>query len=337
MTTWHSSLYQHWYAVARTSEMSDRPLAVTVLDTHIALARDGAGGWIALEDRCPHRHAPLSSGCVREGGLACPYHGWRFGPDGALREIPGLPSAATMPALRVRAFPVQEFDGFLWLRPAGEGLDAPPRMIRETDPRTRRFQWQTRWSANVVDAMENFLDPMHTHFIHAGLVRSDSKRVQSTAIFQGTGSGFTVDYANMPSQSGLLYRLFESRRTAEYAHFDAPGCTRIEYQYENGSRILFDLHFTPRNETETDVFTALHVEGRWAPEWLVRLFVWPLLRKVNNQDAAMLLLQSNNIRRFGSRHGAVTELDIVRRALEEFWGRGECPDASARRELELML
>ncbi|WP_237653814.1 Rieske 2Fe-2S domain-containing protein [Xanthomonas graminis] len=41
-----------------------------------------------MEDRCPHRHAPLSAGCASGDGLACPYHGWRFGRDGALRAIP---------------------------------------------------------------------------------------------------------------------------------------------------------------------------------------------------------------------------------------------------------
>jgi len=139
--------------------------------------------------------------------------------------------------------------------------DQPNALVRATDPATRRFQWHTCWPANVVDAMENFLDPMHTHFIHAGLVRRDARRVPATAHFQSTREGFTVEYAGGPSQSGLLYRLFESRRTAERAHFAAPGSTRLEYVYANGSRVLIDLHFTPRTVEATDVFVSLHVEG----------------------------------------------------------------------------
>ncbi len=339
MSTWNPLLYTHWYAVARSEEVGTRPLGITVLDTHIALARsqDGDGTLIALEDRCPHRHAPLSAGCVKGGHLACPYHGWAFDAQGALRGVPGLPSEHTPPGVRVRAFATCELDGFVWLRPGPAGADQPNAMVRATDPGTRRFIWQTRWAANVVDAMENFLDPMHTHFIHAGLVRSDGARARATAAFTPTAEGFSVDYQGLPAQSGLLYRLSESERTGERAHFAAPGSTRIEYTYANGSRVLIDLHFTPRSAHETDVFVTLHVEGRWAPAWAVRLFVWPFLKRVNDQDAAMLRLQSDNKARFGARQGASTSLDLVRGTLEHFWSQGALPSEAVPRAVEMLL
>lgn len=334
--TWHSNLYRYWYVVARTCEIDERPLAISLLDTHIALARHDEG-WIALEDRCPHRHAPLSSGCVVGGHLSCPYHGWAFDSAGVLRSVPGMPADAGLPSVRVRSFPVVECDGFLWLRPSEEGEDEPSALIRSTDPGTRRFQWQTRWNAHVLDAMENFLDPLHTHFIHPGLVRVASRRVPARASLRGSTEGFSVDYHSTPSQSGLLYRLFESERTMERAHFAAPGSARLEYRYVNGSRVLFDLHFTPRSMTTTDVFVSLHVEGRFAPAWLVKLLVWPLLKKVNDQDARMLELQSANLTRFGPRRGASTPLDIVRPVLEQFWQQGQLPDPALSRDVELML
>ncbi|MEG2805233.1 aromatic ring-hydroxylating dioxygenase subunit alpha [Stenotrophomonas sp.] len=337
MTPWHPLLSTHWYAVARADEVRTRPVAVTLLDTHIALARTAGGALIALEDRCPHRHAPLSSGCVVGERLACPYHGWSFDADGRLRDVPGLPADKAPPAISVRRFATCERDGFIWLRPAATGAEQPNAMIRATDPATRRFLWRTRWSANVVDAMENFLDPLHTHFIHAGLVRRDGKRVQATACFRPTDEGFTVDYRGMPAQSGLLYRLFESERTAERAHFAAPGSTRLEYTYANGSRVLIDLHFTPRSAVETDVFITLHVEGRWAPAWAVRLLAWPFLKRVNDQDMAMLALQAGNKRRFGERNGASTSLDIVRGTLEHFWTQGVMPSAPVARDVKMLL
>ncbi|MNV72247.1 hypothetical protein D3C71_1653220 [compost metagenome] len=185
--------------------------------------------------------------------------------------------------------------------------------------------------------MENVLDPLHTHFIHAGLVRRDGKRMQATVSFSTTEEGFTVDYRGMPAQSGLLYRLFESERTAERAHFAAPGSARLEYTYANGSRVLIDLHFTPRTAEETDVFIALHVEGRWAPTWAVRLLAWPLLKRVNDQDMAILALQTRNKRRFGDRNGASTALDIVRGTLEQFWTQGKLPTAPTARDISMLL
>ncbi|WP_422346998.1 Rieske 2Fe-2S domain-containing protein [Stenotrophomonas sp. DR009] len=337
MTAWHPLLFTHWYAVARADEVRAKPLAVTLLDTHVALARTEGGTLIALEDRCPHRHAPLSAGCVNGERLACPYHGWSFDAEGQLCEVPGLPADASVPPIRVRRFATCELDGFIWLRPAASGAEQPHAMICATDPDTRRFLWRTRWSANVVDAMENFLDPLHTHFVHAGLVRRDGKRVQARASFIPTGEGFTVDYRGMPAQSGLLYRLFESERTAERAHFAAPGSARLEYTYANGSRVLIDLHFTPRSAEETDVFVTLHVEGRWAPAWAVRLLAWPFLKRVNDQDMAILALQARNMRRFGDRNGASTSLDIVRGTLEQFWSQGALPAAPMARDVSMLL
>lgn len=337
MSAWHPALHAHWYAVARTSDVRDKPLAVTVLDTYVAIARTASGGWIALEDRCPHRHAPLSAGCVDGERIACPYHGWTFDRDGKLCALPGLPPNAALPGARVRAFALRECDGFLWLRPGDAGADAPNALVSEVDPASRRFQWRTCWQANVVDAMENFLDPLHTHFIHAGLVRRDAQRRPATAMFDATDEGFQVDYQGEPAQSGLLFRLFESERTLERAHFAAPGSARLEYRYANGSRVLFDLHFTPRTTDATDVFVALHVEGRWAPAWAVRLLVWPFLKRVNDQDARMLRLQAENRRRFGVRGNASTQLDIVRGALERFWTDGTLPSPSERRSIDLLL
>lgn len=337
MNPWHPALYGHWYAVARASRIGRAPVAISLLDRHIALARTEAGDWLALEDRCPHRHAPLSAGCVQGDHIACPYHGWSFGADGGLKRVPGLAPDTSPPNVRVRHFAVQELDGFVWLRPGDGGASTPSALMRETDGATRRFQWQTRWSAHVVDAMENFLDPLHTHFVHAGLVRRDGARMPMEARFRSTAEGFVVDYRGRPSQSGLLYRLFESERTMERAHFAAPGTARLEYGYANGSRVLIDLHFTPVATDATDVFVALHVEGRWAPAWAVRLLAWPFLKRVNDQDAEILKLAAMNKRRFGERHGASTELDIVRNALEQFWTHGHLPQPSERRNIKLLL
>ena len=66
----------------------------------------------------------------------------------------------------------------------------------------------------------------------------------------------------------------------------------------------------------------LHVENRFAPAWLVRLLVWPLLNAVARQDGRILRLQGANLERFPSHRHILTPLDITRPLLEKAW-RGE--------------
>ena len=73
-----------WYAAARADEVTpDAPFARTMLGEPIVLFRRMDGAIAALEDRCPHRKAPLSLGRRWDGKIQCNYHGARFNGDKA--------------------------------------------------------------------------------------------------------------------------------------------------------------------------------------------------------------------------------------------------------------
>ncbi|HVY68969.1 MAG TPA: Rieske (2Fe-2S) protein, partial [Verrucomicrobiae bacterium] len=38
------------------------------------------GTFYAVDDACPHRGAPLGAGCLQNGRIFCPLHGWEFDP-----------------------------------------------------------------------------------------------------------------------------------------------------------------------------------------------------------------------------------------------------------------
>lgn len=337
MKSWNPSVFGHWFVVARSDRIGKKPTAVAVLDRPLVLVRLESGKTMALEDRCPHRQAPLSHGRMTADGIECPYHGWTFGPDGRCTRVPGMPPEECLPRVGARAMEVAELDGLVWIRLATVGDAAPPKMITELPIGSRRFLWQTSWKANIVDALENFLDPMHTHLIHPGLVRR-GQRKRMRATLTETADGFFVDYQSQAEQSGILYRLFESPRLSERAYFARAGTAQIEYRYQNGSVVRITLHFTPETTDRTHVFATLHVENRWAPAWAVRLFVWPFLRRVAAQDARMLALQSGNLKRFPSTCHASTKLDLVRDRLEKVWWQGQSSQSlSETRQIELFL
>ena len=97
-----------WYVAAWDREVTRRPLARMILGEPIVLYRGAGGAPVALEDRCCHRHLPLSMGEVEGDTLRCHYHGLRFAPSGACVEIPGqdrVPADARIHTARLHGRP----------------------------------------------------------------------------------------------------------------------------------------------------------------------------------------------------------------------------------------
>jgi phenylpropionate dioxygenase-like ring-hydroxylating dioxygenase large terminal subunit len=273
-----------------------------------------------MEDRCPHRQVPLSAGRVTPDGIECRYHGWVFGADGRCTAVPGMAPEECLPKVGARTIDVRELDGMVWVRLAPDGDAAPPDMVANYLPGSRKFLGELRWRGYIVDVIENFLDPFHTHTVHPGLVRKpDAPRKAMRVSLDITKDGFVVDYQGQADQSGILFRLFESPRVSEKLRFAGAGSAQIEYVYANGSVVRITLHFTPETAEHTLVFTTMHIENRWAPRWAVRWLIYPMLRKVARQDGRILALQAENQARFPGRRGVSTRLDIVRKNLEKIW------------------
>ena len=60
----------------------------------IVVVRTGSG-ISSFEDLCPHAFWPLSEGCVRDGVLECPGHGWEF--NAATGRCLNAPAYALVP------------------------------------------------------------------------------------------------------------------------------------------------------------------------------------------------------------------------------------------------
>lgn len=107
----------HWYVVARSTEVKTQPLGVILWNEAIVLYRDAQGEVYALEDRCPHRQVKLSHGCVKGDRIECSYHGWQFKSSGECADVPYLAANQKLPNCKIRSYPVKEQDGFIWLFP----------------------------------------------------------------------------------------------------------------------------------------------------------------------------------------------------------------------------
>ncbi|MGH3151380.1 MAG: Rieske 2Fe-2S domain-containing protein, partial [Streptosporangiaceae bacterium] len=120
-----------WYVVGTSDEVGRTLLARQVLGRRLLLFRTGAGRVSVLDDRCPHRAAPLSMGSLDGDEVVCAYHGFAYAADGQCVRVPSqrhVPYGA-----QVRSYPVAERPPFIWLWPGNPALsrgaeppDLPP-------------------------------------------------------------------------------------------------------------------------------------------------------------------------------------------------------------------
>ncbi len=134
-----------WYMPALASSLRPGQMRrEMLLGEPLVLGRLKSGEVFALRDICPHRGVPLSAGRVlAEGSVECPYHGWRFKRDGACSKIPSLTGEETLDIekIRVRAYPVRERDGLIWIYMAAKPGGAP-----KTEPPHSGVSHPMRWT-----------------------------------------------------------------------------------------------------------------------------------------------------------------------------------------------
>lgn len=156
-----------WWVAAFADEVGRVPLSRWLLDTPVVLYRTEAGEVVALEDRCPHRQAPLSSGRIQDDAIECGYHGFRFGADGRCVRVPSM---AAPPPIRVERYPVRESGPLVWIYLGDtECIDqvAPPPPIGwMADPAYAVRKGVMTIAANYLLLKENVLDLTHLGYVH---------------------------------------------------------------------------------------------------------------------------------------------------------------------------
>lgn len=209
-----------WHPVADAASLGGEPLAVRLLEEPLVLWRDASGTAHVFSDRCPHRGARLSLGCVRHGELECPYHGWRFDGSGRAVAVPALPAFVPPSGHRATAHALQERYGLLWVQldESIAGRGELPAFAAESDARLRKVNcgpYDVATSAPRI--VENFLDMAHFGFVHEGWlgdrahVALDDYRVEATA-------------------TGLLATGCTAWQPRSSVH--AEGGAQVEYTYE---------------------------------------------------------------------------------------------------------
>lgn len=166
-----------------TTRMGREPVIVT---------RNAAGAIRVLVNRCTHRGALL---CHDERGaqkqFVCPYHGWTFDTDGAVRFVPttqgyGPSAAERFAGLHLATVPrVDSYRGFIFASLAAEGpplaewlgplagsfddlVDRAPAGELEIAGGVFKHAYDGNWKL----VLENHLDGVHPNYVHISSVHA---------------------------------------------------------------------------------------------------------------------------------------------------------------------
>ncbi len=214
--------HQGWHPVALSDSVADAPVAATLMGERLVLWRDATGLVQAWADRCPHRGAQLSMGCVRHAAagsqLECPYHGWRFDGGGQVVRVPALPHFVPPATHRATVYQAVERHGLVWVRLAAEGDADPPVFAAEQEPGLRKVNcgpYDVATSAPRI--VENFLDMAHFGFVHEGWLGDRDHTALDDYRVDATPTGFIA--------SGC--KAWQPRSSVH-----AQGGADVEYTYE---------------------------------------------------------------------------------------------------------
>ncbi len=172
-----------WFMIASSEEADSRPRAVRFFGRDMVLYRGESGQSRLVDAYCPHMGAHLArnttSDIVRdrrqvEGeSIRCPFHGWRFGPDGRCDDIPYSPNSIPI-AARLRTWPVVERAGIIWMwhdEEEGEPDFALPDFALWHDPAWVRWQIDLMGDIDIhpVEIVDNMADLGHMVPVHGSI------------------------------------------------------------------------------------------------------------------------------------------------------------------------
>jgi nitrite reductase/ring-hydroxylating ferredoxin subunit len=269
----------HWHPVLRSEELKKKPAAVRLAGEELVVFRAGDGRLGALADRCPHRGMRLSLGAVDGSHLVCPYHGFRWAPDGQ-GSCPGTPAARPC----APRYDVVERLGAVWVKRAGAVAAFPSFDVTGWTPvgRLRR-----RAQAPLELVLDNFIEVEHTPTTHAlfgypldrmaevetrATIAEDSIRVYNIGPQRRLPAGLRAVYG-FPEET-LFVDDWTTRFSPVYTVYDQRWLdARTREELDPVLRLA--VFMNPVGPTETELFVFSHIRstpwGRFGLNGLIAL------------------------------------------------------------------
>jgi phenylpropionate dioxygenase-like ring-hydroxylating dioxygenase large terminal subunit len=264
-------LMNAWYVAALASEVNGEALFHRrLLGISVLIYRKTNGTPVALQDRCPHRFAPLSIGKRSGDEVSCPYHALRFNAEGACVHNPHgngvIPRAA-----RVRAFPVQERHGFIWVwmgdAASDDAILPDYSPLDDGHPNAVGYTYMPMKS-NYELIIDNVMDLSHIDHVHGEIITTRGQLSPIVPKILETPRTIAARWEWKQTPAMMIYANFLPEPAKEARHYfditwSPPGNIQVSGGAVQGLDSFdaaisqYDLHTcTPEDEFNTHYFFA---------------------------------------------------------------------------------
>ncbi len=207
---------QYWIPAMLASELPENdcpPVRAELLGEKLIAFRDTEGRYSLIEEFCAHRRVSLWFGRVEEGGIRCPYHGWKYDHTGQCVDVPSEPEESGFcQSIKLQSYPLIKVGDVLWTH-MGDPENSPPEpewefatVAPEQTVTTKRIQ-----ECNWLQALEGGIDSSHVSFLHSQELERDPLFKGAKANSYNLGDLKPV-FEVSPSEGGLY---IGARRNAE--------------------------------------------------------------------------------------------------------------------------
>ncbi len=169
---------RYWLPALLSDELVEaggEPVRVHLLSERMLAFRDSEGRLGLIDEFCAHRGVSLWFGRNEEGGIRCPYHGWKYDINGQCMEVPSeAAESGFCNKIKLKSYPLIERGGVVWVYMGPpEDQPAPPEFEFATVPLSQSFMSKRWQESNWLQALEGGVDSSHVSFLHSGALHSD--------------------------------------------------------------------------------------------------------------------------------------------------------------------
>ncbi|MFT4675208.1 MAG: phthalate 4,5-dioxygenase oxygenase subunit [Reinekea sp.] len=168
----------YWIPALLATELPEPncpPVRVKLLSERMVAFRDSDNKLGLIDEFCAHRGVSLWFGRNEEGGIRCPYHGWKYDVNGKCLDVPSeLPESGFCDKIKLKAYSLIEKGGIIWAYMGNPDTKPPLPEFEFANVRPEQsFVSKRLQETNWLQAMEGGIDSSHVSWLHSGSLNTD--------------------------------------------------------------------------------------------------------------------------------------------------------------------